>query len=141
MRTQQHRTCPSAATTLAVNTAPEGVRTSTATRQKGVGTNASICASLSQTSKLAFEATASERAPRKAQAVAKQREEREWKSAMEARHGKATPENMCPRKCPKCAEANSWRLTFRGPFGPDMDMYADCQCSNPKCRHVWEAEA
>lgn len=101
-------------------------------------------ASLSRAGKLAFEATASERARLKGPAEAKQREEREnreWKIVMEARHGKATPENMCPRKCPKCAEVNSWRLTFRGPFGPDMDMYADCQCSNPKCRHMWEAEA
>ena len=97
--------------------------------------------SLSRASKLAFEATAAERAPRKQEAEKTQREERAWRSAMEARHGKATPENMCPSRCPKCAEVNSWRLSFRGPSGPDMDMYADCQCSNPKCRHVWEAEA
>ena len=95
--------------------------------------DARTLASLSRASKAAAEATASERA--------RQKEPWEWKTAMERRHGKAKPENMCPRNCPKCAETNSWRLTFRGPFGPDHDMYADCQCSNPKCRHVWEAEA
>ena len=67
-------------------------------------------ASLSRADKSAFDATAAERSRQKEQVQrAQQEEDQKWTMFMEKRWGKASPENMCPSKCPTCGERNSWR--------------------------------